>query len=290
MKRFGLLLVTCVFLLSGCTGLGVLNAVTPDRGYEYSEGLVFDTNTKLKLDIYKPKDITNAPVVVFFYGGAWDDGDKSQYKFVGQALSSLGYVAVIPNYRLFPQAYFPDFINDSAQAVKWTSKNIREYGGDPDKVFVMGHSAGAYNAAMLVASNQFMASAGASRDLIRGMIGLAGPYDFLPITEPKLREIFGPPEQFQRTQPILLADGENPPMLLLHGEDDQRVWVKNTRNFARTVSKLGGKVETVIYPEMSHSKIIATLAKPLRGLTDVLNHVDDFIREESGLPPRVPEE
>ncbi|MGQ0622497.1 MAG: alpha/beta hydrolase [Panacagrimonas sp.] len=275
------LLLTCLaslLILAGCSGQKVLNTLTPSRGYQLATNLVYDTGKNLRLDVYTPKDAANAPVVVFFYGGRWTTGNKDEYKFVGEALASRGFVAVLPNFRDYPEVRFPVFVDDAATSVAWVHANIGTYGGSVDKIFVMGHSSGAHIASMLAVKKEFMDRAGGSREWLRGMIGLAGPYDFLPITDPELRDVFGPPENFELSQPVLYAEGDNPPILLLHGEDDETVWVKNTRNFAAAVTKAGGPVETVIYPKMSHRYIVASLAKPLRGQTDVIDHVAQFVK------------
>lgn len=274
-------LLATVVLLSGCSGTQVLNAFTPERGYDVATNLIYDEANNLRADIYTPRGISQAPVVVFFCGGRWTDCDKREYLFVGQALASKGIVAVIPNYRQYPQVRFPAFVQDGANAVKWARGNVAGYGGDPAKLFVMGHSSGAHIAAMLALNEDYLKAVGGSRDWLRGMIGLAGPYDFLPLNDPDLREIFGPPEDFAKSQPIFYVDGRNPPLLLMHGEDDQDVWVKNTRNLASAVAKAGGPVETVIYPKMSHRFIVATLAAPLRGQSDVLSNVVDFVMRMS---------
>ncbi len=159
------------------------------------------------------------------------------------------------------------------------------YGGSPEKIFVMGHSSGAHLAALLALNPDYLKAAGGDRAWLRGMIGLAGPYDFMPITAPDMRDMFGPPERFELSQPITFVDGDNPPLLLLHGEDDQSVGVRNTRRLSAAVAKAGGPVETVIYPEMSHAWIVATLAAPLRGRSDVLKQVSDFVRRTLAAKP-----
>lgn len=270
--------------LTGCTGAGTLNALTPTRGYDMAANVPYDAARNLRLDIYSPQGVQNAPVVLFFYGGRWSSGTKDDYRFVGEALSSRGFVGVVADYRLYPQVRFPEFVDDGARAVAWLHANARTYGGSPDKIFVMGHSTGAHIAAMLSVKEEYMARAGGSRSWIRGMIGLAGPYDFLPITDPMLRDVFAPPEKFEQSQPVLYTEGDGPPMLLMHGEDDEIVEVKNTRSMAAAVKKAGGAIETVIYPKMSHRMIIASVAKPLRGQTDVLGHVSEFVTRWSNTP------
>jgi acetyl esterase/lipase len=270
---------------AGCTGTALLNSLSPTGNYRYASGIVFDAERRLALDIYTPNTGRGLPVVVFFYGGRWTDGARADFRFVGQALAAQGFVAVVPDYRQYPQVRFPGFVEDAARAVSWTQQQIARYGGDPQKLFVMGHSSGAHLAALLALEPAYLAAAGGDRDRLRGMIGLAGAYDFLPLTAADLRDMFGPPERYELSQPISFADGQNPPLLLLHGEDDQTTRVSNTRNLADAVLRAGGPVETVIYPEMSHSWIIATLAAPLRGRTDVLERVADFVvRQSTGKP------
>ena len=185
--------------------------------------------------------------------------------------------------------FTPDsgFVEDAAKAVKWTHDNIAQYGGDPGKLFVMGHSSGAHMAALLALDGKYLEAEGGSRNWLRGMIGLAGPYDFMPITAPDLRDLFGPPERFEQSQPIFFADGRNPPLLLIHGEDDDVVWVKNSRNLAQAVGNAGGAVETIIYPKLGHRLIIANIARPLRGRSDVLDNISEFINRRANEAPRV---
>ena len=286
-----LLSLATLLLLAGCSGLAVLNSMTTDSGYAVATNIPYDRDTGMSLDMYNFRGSRDAPVVVFLYGGRWTEGSKDDYKFIGQALTSQGFITVIPDYRKYPKVRFPTFVQDAAKAVKWTHDNIQRYGGDPRKIFIMGHSSGAHMAAMLALNEEYLKAVGGSRSWLRGMIGLAGPYDFLPLTAPDLRDLFGPPDRYELSQPILFTDGQNPPLLLLHAEDDQTVLVKNTRNLARAVAKAGGPVETLIYPKVgcpalnSHYCIVATIAAPLRRQSDVLDGVTDFIRRRSGMTP-----
>jgi acetyl esterase/lipase len=282
-----LMLISALFLLSGCSGLGMLNTLTTDDGYHVTRAIQYDRATGEALDVYNFTGAQDAPVVVFFYGGRWTEGSKEQYKFVGQALTAQGFVVVIADYRKYPQVRFPVFVQDAAKAVQWTHDNIQKFGGSPRKLFLMGHSSGAHLAAMLALNESYLKAVGGSRSWLKGMIGLAGPYDFLPLTAPDLRDMFGPPDRYEQSQPILFVDGQNPPLLLLHAEDDDNVFVKNTRNLARSVNKAGGSVETLIYPKVgcpafnSHYCILATLAAPLQRQSDVLAGVTEFIHRRS---------
>ncbi|MDO9453143.1 MAG: alpha/beta hydrolase [Stagnimonas sp.] len=274
-------------LLPACSGQKLLNVLTPETGYTRASNIVFDEATGLKTDVYTPKGAANAPVVVFFYGGRWSEGSKDLYEFVGGALAKQGFIAVVPDYRLYPKVKFPVFVEDSAKAVRWAHDNAARYGGDAGRLFVMGHSAGAYNVAMLATDESYLKAVGGSRQWLKGMIGLAGPYDFLPFTDDDIKDMFGPPERYASTQPINHVDGTNPPMLLMHGEDDVSVFPKNTRNLANKIKAAGGPVETVFYPKLSHSWIVATLSTTLQKQSDVMRYTKDFVLRKSGLKPDV---
>lgn len=274
-------------LLPACSGQKLLNTMTLGTGYTRASNIVFDAPTGLQADVYTPTGAANAPVVVFFFGGRWSEGDKDLYEFAGAALAKQGFVAVVPNYRLYPTVKFPAFVHDSAKAVRWAHDNAARYGGDTNRLFVMGHSAGAYNAAMLVTDETYLKAVGGSRQWLKGMIGLAGPYDFLPFTDADIIDMFGQPSGFEATQPINHVDGKNPPLLLMHGQDDVSVFIKNTINLANKVKAAGGPVETVYYPTLSHSWIVATLSTTLQYQSDVMPYTKDFILRKSGLKPDV---
>lgn len=274
-------------LLPACSGQKLLNTLTVETGYTRASNIVFDEKTGLKTDVYTPQGAANAPVVVFFYGGRWSDGSKDLYEFVGGALAKQGFVAVVPDYRLYPKVKFPAFVQDAASAVRWARDNAARYGGDANRLFVMGHSSGAYNAAMLATDEQYLKAVGGSRRWLKGMIGLAGPYDFLPFTDADIIDMFAPPENYAATQPINFVDGQNVPMLLMHGEDDTSVFIRNSRNLAKKIAAAGGPVETVWYPKLSHAWIVATLSTTLQKQSDVMPYTKDFVLRKSGLKPDI---
>lgn len=278
MTAFRSLLGLLLLSLSACTSTQVLNSITVTDNVSRASNMAYDPGKGLRLDVYTPLGLQNAPVVVFFHGGRWSQGNKDESEFIGNALAARGIVTVIPDFRQYPQVRFPAFMEDAAKAVKWTLDHVEIYGGSPKNVFVMGHSSGAHIAALLALNDEYLDGVGGKREALKGMIGLAGPYDFLPITAPDLRDLFGPPESFEKSQPLYYVDGRNPPMLLVHGENDETVLVKNTRSLAHAIKSANGPVETVIYAELSHTMVLAVLAPRLQGRADVMNTLVDFIQ------------
>ena len=283
-----LLIINLVTMLMGCAPLSALNTLVPESGFSVTRDIVFSNFPRDKLDVYQPTSTASAstlkPVVVFFYGGAWDSGEKSSYLFVAEALTSRGYVVVVPDYRLYPEVTFPAYMDDAARAVKWTFDNVAKYGGDPDKLFVMGHSAGAQLAALLAYDATYLDRAAIDKRRIRGVVSLAGPLDFLPLTEAKMEFIFPVPVR-RESQPINFITGKEPPTLLLHGTADTRVGIHNSRNLAARITERGGVVETTYYPEIGHVGLLLALAAPLRNGKPVLDRVAKFIDERATAKP-----
>ncbi|GGE64229.1 alpha/beta hydrolase [Massilia psychrophila] len=269
--------------LAACSPLTAINALSPGGDADTSLGLAYGSGARFKLDIYRPARVTGAsPVVVFFYGGNWATGERGDYAFVGRALASRGIVAVIPDYRLYPEVRYPDFLDDSAQAVAWTAKNIAHYGGDPRKLFLMGHSAGAYNAAMLALDARYLGKQGMASASLAGWIGLAGPYDFMPIENKTARPVFHFPDTPPQSQPINHTDGAVLPALLIAANKDQLVNpVRNTGGLAAKLRTHGVPVEEVYYDGVSHITLVASIAAPLRALAPTLDTIDAFVKGKS---------
>jgi acetyl esterase/lipase len=276
-----LALVLPTIILGGCSGPDIVNALVPRGGFALQRDIPYGSAPRQTLDVYQPTDSDGArPVVVFFYGGNWDSGDKRDYLFFGQALASRGFVVVIPDYRLYPEIRYPVFLEDNAAAVAWTFAHVGEMGGDPANVSVMGHSAGAYNAMMLALDPRWL---GADRRRIRSAIGLAGPYDFLPLTDPVVQAIFATAPDLAQTQPINFADSSAPPTFLLAGLDDHTVNPENSRHLAARLRAAGAAVRERYYDGVGHVTLIAAMAWPLRFLAPVLDDVAGFLK---ALPPR----
>lgn len=270
-------------LASACSPVALLNGAAPSDTYRRSGGIAYGALPRQMLDAYQPAATSaEAPIVVYFYGGAWRNGARGDYLFVGEALAACGCVALLADYRLYPEVRFPGFVEDGAAAVAWARRHAPQFGGDPRRLFVMGHSAGAHIALMLATDERYLAVAGMQPRELAGAIGLAGPYDFLPITSRRTAAIFDPPERWPQSQPINFVSGREPPLLLLTGDDDNIVSPGNTTRLAAKVRGLGGKVEVIRYPGESHRSIIAALAAPLRKRYRVHDDIAGFIARQGG--------
>lgn len=277
MRRRTLLLAS---LAAACTpSLGTFNALAPrdSAGRRVGRDVAYGDGPRQTLDVYAPEGASGRPVIVFIYGGSWSSGNKNDYTFAGAALASRGYVTVIPDYRLVPQVRFPSFVEDCAAAARWAVDHAQEYGGDPSRIVLVGHSAGAYNVMMLALDAHYLRDAGVGAERIRGAVGLAGPYDFLPFDVNSTRDAFGQAPDTALTQPVHFARRDAPPLLLLWGEADTTVGPRNLRGLAAAMREAGGNVETKTYPGVNHVDIMLALSRPLRGRARTLADVTAFV-------------
>lgn len=274
----GALLITP--LLSACSPFPVLNGLGADNTYLKSSTLRYGDAPRQMLDVYQPTMSHKGVVVVFFYGGGWRTGQRDEYRFVAQTLTRYGATVVIPDYRTYPTGIFPDFMHDAAAAVAWTQKNIAQFGGDPKKIYLVGHSAGAHIATLLALDKQYLAAQGIGTDILAGVVGLATPANFAATLEAKYRPAFGNQTELERAQPIRYVRGDAPPMLLLHGADDSVVLPRNSLALAARITELGGQARAKIYPDKGHPGLILFFA-PLLGDSVILDDTLDFL----GLKP-----
>jgi acetyl esterase/lipase len=277
MIRFAMLAL--LFLLSGCTSTQFLLANGPtefDRVDRHAD-LPYGQDPRQHLDIYAPRQAApQRPVVIFWYGGSWVKGNKAEYRFVGTTLAERGFVAVLPDYRLYPQVTFPAFDEDGARAVAWVEQHIQEFGGDPRHIVLMGHSAGGHTAAFLAFNHAFMEKYGADPGDISGLVGLSGTYVLVPET-PTEHATFPPPYTEADWQPIRFVDARSPPTLLLHGTDDKEVFPQEAIQLRDEMLRQHLRVELHLYPHRGHGDTVASFAPIARWRTPALRDTIDFI-------------
>lgn len=281
-----ILVVGAIVLAAACAPLKTFDTLMPKDGEstEIARNIAYGAGPRRMLDIYAPKGTAagaHLPVIVFIYGGSWANGTREGYGFAGRALAAAGFIVVVPDYRLVPEVHFPGFLQDCADAVRWTRGHIAPYGGDADRLVLIGHSAGAYNAAMLALDPEWL---GLDRSAVKGFAGLAGPYDFLPFDGPITKATFGGWPKPEETQPIHYADASAPPALLLHGAKDDTVWPRNSEHLQKKLATAGVASELKIYPDLGHVGIVTAFAKPFRGRAPVLADVLAFAARVTARP------
>ncbi|MGA7298535.1 MAG: alpha/beta hydrolase [Rhodanobacteraceae bacterium] len=271
-------------LLGGCqaTLFTAINASARDTTVRADTDIVFDRERKLKLDVYALPGAHQAPVVIFFYGGSWNSGKRQWYRWLGERFAQHGWVVVIPDYRKYPQVDMDGFMRDASHAVAWAREHAARYGGDGEHLFLMGHSAGAHIAALLATDGHWLRAVGMRPDQLDGFIGLAGPYDFLPLKKAMFREIFGHSHVRQiKSQPVHFVDGDEPPMLLLQGKADRTVYPRNARSLADAMRAAGEPVQLRMYPDVGHVGLLLSLSRAFAYKAPSLQAIVNFIQMRS---------
>jgi acetyl esterase/lipase len=268
--------------LAACAPVRALNVLaSASGGHTVEQDVAYGNLPRHKLDLYTPSTRAPAggwPVVVFFYGGSWNTGERAEYRFVGSALAARGVLTLVADYRLYPEVRYPDFLNDSAQALAWGLNEASRRGGNPKRVFVMGHSAGAYNAAMLALDPRWLAATGHTPAELAGFIGLAGPYDFFPTDNVDARPVFFHPNYPAKAQPIEFPSATSPRSFLGAPANDALVSpTRSTKSLAAKLQAAGVPVTLRMYERASHTTLIGAFAWPLRFLAPVLDDVSAFI-------------
>lgn len=269
-------------LLNGCTNAAfwIANRPVTLEDVTLHKDIAYGSEAGQRLDIYVPQHANNtdAPVVLFFYGGSWSSGNKENYPFVAKALTDLGYIAVIADYRKYPDVTFPAFVADSAKATAWTYRHVAAYGGDQEKLFVMGHSAGAYNAAMMLTDPHYLEAEGLSSQIVKGFAGLAGPYGFTPSSS-KYRAIFNNMDDYSAMHVTSYVDrADIPPMLLLHGQSDGTVAVENSVRLHEALQQQGAISELIRYPDINHYEIIGVFTDYWQEKAQIREDIDQFFQ------------
>lgn len=290
MKR-GPALLLGLFAMFATTGAAkafsltqLLNTLVAERAGETSTGVAYGPGPRQRLDIYRPvTGQERRPIVVFYYGGGWTSGERATYAFVGGALAARGYTTVIPDYRVFPDVKFPTFVDDAATAYQWTNDTLAGGCGDPRPVIVIGHSAGAYIAAMIALDRTRGSRDGAPVPQPAALIGLAGPYAFDPTTWPSTKTIFAPAAaKPDAARPITFARTGAPPSLILHGRADTTVQPYNSRDFTTALTTRGNAAQLKEYDGIGHAGLVMAIAPPLRWRAPVLDDMLAFLDRHGG--------
>ncbi|NNU15649.1 alpha/beta hydrolase [Parvularcula sp. ZS-1/3] len=262
--------------LSACSGPELLNIVAPSLSgqWEKTTDLAYGELERHRFDIYTPTEDGPHPVLIYVHGGSWNSGSKDDYPWLGRRFAAEGYVTAVINYRLAPEFGYEDFMADTAKAVAFIHQNAEQWGGDPERLFLVGHSAGAYNAVQVALAPEFLAAEGSSPAIIDGVAGLAGPYDFLPLDGPATKAAFGVAEDLDATQPVNRVTADAPPMLFLHGDKDTVVRPRNSTRMEELLKAQGIKTRSEIYEGVDHIGII--VAVPLKGRAPVVKDINDF--------------
>lgn len=285
-RLFAPLLATPLFsvLATACSPLTMLNNLGPrDRGVRrVARDVKYGDDPRQSFDLFAPVDAKGPlPVVVFFYGGGWDSGSKSDYGWAAQALAAQGFLVAVPDYRVVPQVVFPTFIEDAAAATARVADVAARYGGDSTRLGVSGHSAGAHLAAMIALDRRYMAAVG-KPDIIKAVAGLSGPYDFFPFDVPASQNAFGRAPDPAQTQPVTFVRADGPPLWLGHGEPDVIVESVDSTILADRMRAVGGRAEAKIYPGLNHADTVAVFSPLFRGKAPVLADMAAFLHRELG--------
>ncbi len=271
--------IALAFPLIGCSPLSFVNTISTENDYITVSDERYGSEQRQQLDIYMPERIVaGSPVVVFFYGGSWRRGEKGNYAFVGHSISSKGFLTVIPDYRLYPEVTFPTFVEDGAKVIAWVSDHLEQA---RNGVVVMGHSAGAHTAALLALDKDYLEITEQPSGIIRGMIGLAGPYGFNPMQYRSTRPIFADVESIEETMPITFACSEKLPLLLIHGLDDRVVIPENSRELKRRTYECAGNVKYIELDDIGHFSILLGLSNSFLAEDSIQSAIEIFLQSLS---------
>ncbi len=244
--------------------------------------LSYGHNERQKLDLYTVRNRTKQRgVIIYLYGGSWRKGDRKLYRFLASTFNRRGFSFVVPDYRVFPEIRYPDFMHDAANAIAWIHNNAASYDLPLNRVFLMGHSAGAHMGALLLTNARFLEEHGLNRRDFDGFIGLAGPYGINPLNYNTTKPIFAAAEPIADAQPTEHVQGSEPPMLLLHGDADSTVYPINTTHLETQLQGAGSRAKSIIYPDIGHVGILTSILPPFRWRAPVLKDVLSFLDEHA---------
>ncbi len=260
-------------------------AAEPITDLVVTYNLPYEPGDRHSLDVYVPRAAAKPrPVIVYLYGGGWAAGSKAEFAWVGVALARRGFIAVLPDYRIYPQAHWPMFLEDNAAAVRWARDHAARFGGDPAKLVLVGHSAGAHNAFSVAVEPQWLGAVGMSPHDITAVIGLSGVYSMLPLDGPREHAIFG--SQTGYTEPIDHIDGVLPPMLLIIGDRDRAADPSDSDAVAAKLREKGGVAEVIHYPSLGHSDTQDALALAPGRPPRIIDAILRFLAAHGIRPPQ----
>ncbi len=275
----GAITAALAVLLQGCTGLDVVNAVTPKGGVTRIDGLAYGSHPRQKLDLYKPNNVSGPlPSILFLYGGSWKGGHREDYAFAGRALARAGFLVAVADYRVYPEVAFPAFVDDAAMAVAWLSRNADAYDGITRDIHMIGHSAGAHIVAMVALDKAFLNAEGLTQDILGRWVGLAGPYAFHPSEIDYVSAVFAHLDDEDKARPITFVDAASPSALLLHGEADDTVIPKHSEVLAKAMNDAGVPAEARFYNGIGHAKLVLSLSRPFTGFAPSLEDTARFLK------------
>lgn len=294
----GLVLTLATGSAMAGVGLGLLNGIASMRGHQADADRAYGTGPGERFDLYQPRGALDdadktagSPLVIFIYGGSWAMGSRADYRFAGEALAAQGFTVMVIDYRLYPEVRYPGFLQDCAKAVAYGLEHARELGADPRRVFLYGHSAGAYNVAMLALDPRWLRDVGHSPNELAGWVGLAGPYNFLPIEDPGVKLVFDWPDASPDTQPINhVADLARPlPAFIGAAVGDKTVYPEqNSEPLATRMKARDTAVTFRLYEHANHALMVGALQWPLTGVAPVLRDTAAFIRQAAPAPAPTP--
>lgn len=279
-----LLVSLSALALAACSPLTAFNTLTPkDPAVTVANDVAYGEGPRRKLDVYAPKGAkAQVPVLVYFYGGGWSSGRRQDYSFAGKALASRGFLTIVPDYRLYPEVRYPDFLKDGAAAIRWAQDHAAEFGGDPNRIVLVGHSAGGYNAVMLALDQDFIKAAGVRPESIKAAAGLAGPYNFAPFSEPYSRNAFGQYPDPAATQPVNHVTSKSVPIWMGYGTEDTVVEAQNMETLDRVLTKNGVPHQATVYQGVDHAGMVLALSQPFRSKAPALAEMTAFLKQYTG--------
>ncbi|OIT03342.1 PREDICTED: probable isoprenylcysteine alpha-carbonyl methylesterase ICMEL1 [Nicotiana attenuata] len=296
------------FLALGCYAVLLIPGFI-QVGYYYfnssqvRRGIFYGDQPRNRLDLYLPKNMNGPkPVVAFVTGGAWIIGYKAWGSLLGQQLSERDIIVACIDYRNFPQGTISDMVKDASQGISFVCNKIAEYGGDPNRIYLMGQSAGAHIASCALLDQAIKEASEEQRDSwsvsqIKAYFGLSGGYNFLNLVDHfhsrgLYRSIFlsimEGEQGLRRYSPEVMAQDPNvknalsllPPIVLFHGTADYSIPCNSSKSFADTLKALGVKAECILYEGKTHTDLF--LQDPMRGgIDDMLNDLITMIHGDN---------